>query len=278
MQKVAFITGCSTGIGFELAHQLNRLDWKVVATARNSDSLKPLQEEGCLTLELDVTNQEQIETAVDAAVATFDRIDLLINNAGYGLISPTIDLTQEEMSRQFGTNVFGTIMLIKKAVPVMKLQHNGVIVNIGSISGIVPTPFSGAYCASKAAVHAWSDVLRMELKPFGIRVITVEPGGISSNFGQNCLNTVQKLNVRDSWYAPVKEFINRRAGTSQEKATPVEDFVQRLIMRISKENPPAVIRLGRRSFSLPFMKRWIPAALLDKMMIRKFGLDRLGKV
>jgi NAD(P)-dependent dehydrogenase (short-subunit alcohol dehydrogenase family) len=278
MQKVAFITGCSTGIGHELALKLNKAGWKVIATARRTETLEMLERAGCLSFSLDVTDSGQIRDAVAFAVQSCGRIDLLINNAGYGLISPMMDISEEAMLLQLRTNVTGAIMLVQNVAPLMKAQGGGTIVNVGSISGIAPSPFSGAYCASKAAVHAWSDVLRMELKPFGINVITVQPGGISSNFGQNCLKTVQKLNVRDSWYSSVREFIYRRAGTSQEKATQVEDFVEKLILRITKPNPPAVIRLGKRSFSLPLMKRWIPATLLDKMMMRKFGLDQLGKV
>lgn len=276
MQKVAFITGCSTGIGRELALQLNKQGWKVVATARRLESMQSLEDEGLQLLKLDVTDPLQIKAAVDKAVETFGRIDLLVNNAGYGLIAPTMDISAGELHRQLNTNVSGVIHMVQVVAPVMKAQGGGTIVNVGSISGIAPTPFSGAYCASKAAIHAWSDVLRMELKPFGIRVVTVQPGGIVTDFGKNCVKSVQNTFRNDSWYAPVEKFVLARANTSQEIATPVEVFVKRLIPEITRRNPPALIRMGKRSFTLPLLKWWLPSALLDKIMMKKYGLLTLS--
>jgi short-subunit dehydrogenase len=157
----------------------------------------------------------------------------------------------------------------------MKSRGGGTIVNIGSISGIAPTPFSAAYCASKAAIHAWSDVLRMELKPFGIKVVTIQPGGIVTDFGKNCEKTVRNNLKPGSWYAGIEKFIYSRANTSQEIATPVGVFVKKLIPKIIQQNPPTLIRLGARSFTLPLLKRWLPARLLDKIMMKKYGLDCL---
>jgi NAD(P)-dependent dehydrogenase (short-subunit alcohol dehydrogenase family) len=275
MQEVALITGCSTGIGHELAIQLNKTGWQVVATARRPETLRMLEKAGCLVLPLDVTDPEQIKDTVEKAVQACGRIDLLINNAGYGLISPTMDIPAEVLLYQLQTNVTGVIRMIQEVAPVMKSQGGGKIVNIGSISGIAPTPFSGAYCASKAAIHAWSDVLRMELKPFGIKVITVQPGGILTDFGKNCEKTVRANLKTGFWYSGVEKYIYARANTSQEKATPVKIFVKKLIAKITQKDPPAIIRLGKRSFTLPLMKKILPEKLLDKMMMKKYGLDKL---
>ncbi len=277
MKKVAVITGCSTGIGHELAIQLNSLGWTVVATSRHPEMLEPLKEAGCLTYSLDVTDSVQIDVTFDKIIKTTSRIDMLINNAGYGLIMPSPDISMEEMKSQFQTNLFGTFAVIQKVLPVMKAQNCGFIVNMGSISGVAPTPFAGAYCASKAALHAWSDSLRMELKPFGIKVITIQPGGIATNFGKNCTTTVTRLLKPTSWYSSVETFIYKRANTSQEKATPAPLFVSKLVKKITSPHPRAVIRLGKRSFTLPFMKQWLPEKLLDKMMMKKYGLNRLKK-
>ncbi len=271
-KKTAFLTGCSTGIGRELALRLREMGWQVVATARRPETLESLEKAGCLTFPLDVTQTQQIKDAVEKAVRVCGNIDLLINNAGYGLIAATLDIPDEELQRQLHTNLTGVIRLIQEVAPHMKAHKKGTIVNIGSISGIAPTPFSGAYCATKAALHAWSDVLRMELKPFGIRVVTVQPGGIVTDFGKNCENTVQATLREESWYFPVKEFIHARANTSQEIATPVELFVKRLIPKIVRRNPPVLIRLGKRSFTLPLLKRWLPTRLLDRIMMKKYGL------
>jgi len=277
MQKVAFITGCSTGIGRELALQLNEKGWKVVATARRPETLEALEKAGCLVLPLDVTDPGQITSAVAEVKLTCGRIDLLINNAGYGLIAPTMDIEPVALEHQFLTNVTGVIRLIQEVVPLMKAQGEGTIVNMGSISGIAPTPFSGAYCASKAAIHAWSDVLRMELQPFGIKVITLLPGGIVTDFGKNCVETVKSNLKPGSWYGKIEQFVYSRANTSQEKATPVEKFVAEVLRKILRKDPPVNIRSGKRSFTLPLMKRVLPEKWLDKLMMKKYGLDKLPK-
>jgi short-subunit dehydrogenase len=277
MKKVAVITGCSTGIGHELAIQLNSLGWTVVATSRHPEKLEPLKEAGCLTYLLDVTDSVQIDVTFDKIIKTTSRIDMLINNAGFGLIMPSPDISMEEMKSQFQTNFFGVFAVIQKVSPIMKVQKSGIIVNTGSISGIAPTPFAGAYCASKAALHAWSDTLRMELKPFGIKIITLQPGGIETEFGKNCTTTVKRLLRPASWYSSIETFIYKRAYTSQEKATPAALFVRKVIRKITSPDPPAVIRSGKRSFTLPLMKRFLPEKILDKMMMKKYGLDQLKK-
>jgi short-subunit dehydrogenase len=115
----------------------------------------------------------------------------------------------------------------------------------------------------------------MELKPFGIKVITVQPGGILTDFGKNCEKTVRATVKPDSWYSEIEKFIYARANTSQENATPVELFVKLLIPKIIQEDPPSIIRLGKRSLTLPLMKRLMPDKLLDKMMMKKYGLHKL---
>jgi NAD(P)-dependent dehydrogenase (short-subunit alcohol dehydrogenase family) len=275
MKKVIIITGCSTGIGRELAFRMNSLGWTVAATARHIAMLEPLREAGCLTFTLDVTITDQIDRVIREILEQTGRIDMLVNNAGYGLIMPLMDIPADELERQFRTNVTGTLELIRKVAPVMKKQGSGTIVNMGSISGIAPTPFAGSYCASKAAIHAWSDVLRMELKPFGITVVTLQPGGIATDFGKNSSENVARLMNPGSWYNTIREFIFTRANTSQESATPVDVFVDRLVRKINIPHPPAIIRIGKRSLILPFLKRWIPVRMLDSMMMKKYGLDRL---
>lgn len=274
MQKVAFITGCSTGIGREMALQLNEKGWKVVATARKPETLTALEKVGCLALRLDVTDHSQILEAVRETVRVLGRIDLLINNAGYGLIAPTMDISPEKLEQQLQTNVSGVISLVQEIAQVMKAQGGGTIVNTGSISGIAPTPFSGAYCASKAAIHAWSDVLRMELSPFNIKVITLQPGGIVTDFGKNCVETVKSNLKPGSWYGKIEQFVYSRANTSQEKATPVDAFVTDVLRKMLRKNPPVIIRSGKRSFILPLMKKILPEKWLDQLMMKKYGLDK----
>lgn len=270
------ITGCGSGIGREFALEMNAAGWTVAASDLYPEKLTDLKEAGCLTFTMDVTDARQIEDVTDEIIRQCGRIDLLFNNAGYGLIGPAIDIPAEKLERQFRTNFFGPAAIIRKVAPLMKAQGGGIIVNMGSISGVTPTPFASAYCASKAAVHAWSDALRMELKPFGIRVVVVQPGGIHTEFGRHSAETVGGVLTSGSWYAPVEKFVYARAGTSQEKATSVEEFSGKVLRKLTSKNPPPVIRCGKRSFFLPLYKRVLPVKLLDKMMMKKYGLLTLS--
>lgn len=148
----------------------------------------------------------------------------------------------------------------------MKEKGQGTIVNIGSVSGVLTTPFSGAYCASKAALHALSDALRMELAPFGINVITVQPGGVRSQFGQKAGQLVKRVLKEDSWYQPIRSFIEQRAAASQEKAMPAEVFARKLLDKILTDNPPPVVRLGSKSKLMPFLKWALPVKTVDKIL------------
>jgi short-subunit dehydrogenase len=156
------------------------------------------------------------------------------------------------------------------------LRSNAQVVNIGSVSGITTTPFSGAYCATKAALHSLSDAQRMELAPFGIDVITVQPGAIESKFGDNSLNNVLQRITPKSLYAPLKEAIQARATASQDNPTPATEFAESLVEQLLN-NPKAVIRIGNGSFGLPLLKRWLPTTILDKILSKKFNLPSLAK-
>jgi len=175
---------------------------------------------------------------------------------------------------QFETNVMAPLFLAKLAAPSMKQNGHGVIVNIGSISGIATTPFSGAYCASKAALHALSDALRMELSAFGIHVMTVQPGRIQSDFGNAAGKTISRVLGSDSWYLPIKKSIEARAGVSQGNATPADEFAQKLAAEIMSENLKPILRIGKMSRMLPLMKKVIPTSMLDGILKGKFGLNK----
>ncbi len=156
----------------------------------------------------------------------------------------------------------------------MRQAKQGLIVNIGSVSGILVTPFSGAYCATKAALHALSDALRMELAPFNIRVMTVQPGAIESEFGSNAEASLRRTFSEQSLYAGLSQNILQRARASQNNPTPTHRFVSELMQQIRKQHPPAVIKIGYGSRAFSIMGRWIPLAVRDKMLSRTFGLSR----
>lgn len=271
-QKVVLITGCSSGIGRALAFEFHRAGYSVIATARWLETLRPLQEAGMLTKELDVTNLDQIRSVFNQIQQEQQRLDVLVNNAGYGLFAPLLDISADQLAQQFETNLFAPLQLIQAAAPMMRSQQSGLIINIGSISGIMPTPFSGAYASSKAALHCLSDALRMELAPFGIRMMTVQPGAIQSDFG-NAARRRTEANLTDqSWYSSIKDTIRARAELSQLDATPTQDFAAQLVQAALRPNPPAVLRIGKKSRLLPFLKTVLPRPWLDQILQRRFGL------
>jgi len=275
MGRTILITGCSSGIGRALALEFHRRGHSVWASARKIESLNELKEKGMHVLVLDVTDANSIQTAANQLKQEAGKLDVLVNNAGYACIGPVAELPLPALRAQFETNVLGQIALTQAVLPLLRHPSGAQIVNLGSVSGILTTPFAGAYCASKAALHLLSDALRMELAPFKIQVITVQPGAIESNFGQRAQSGLP-VNLRaDSWYTPVRANIEARANASQENPTPTHVFAQDLVRHLEKSRPKKIIRLGRGGWVLPALKRWLPEGLLDQILSKKFGLNRL---
>ncbi len=180
MEKVVLITGCSTGIGRDAAARLSNAGYCVVATARKPETLADLP--AALKLPLDVTQAESVHAAVDSTLERFGRIDVLVNNAGYAVRGAIEETSETDVQQMFDTNVFGVLRLIRAVASHMRERKSGRIVNISSIAGKRSTPANGTYSASKFALEALSDALRVELAPFGIQVIAIEPGSIKTHF------------------------------------------------------------------------------------------------
>ena len=274
-KRVVLITGCSTGIGRALSEEFHQRGFRVVATGLSLESLSDLGAKGMSTHILDVNNKDQVKQVVETVLHQEKTIDILVNNAGYGLMGPLIEIPEKELILQFQTNVFAKLFIAQQIAPIMKKQGNGLIINIGSVSGITTTPFSGAYCASKAALHAFSDALRMELSVFGIKVVTVQPGGIGTQFGATAMEILSRVFKPESWYQPIGDSIRSRAEASQINATPVDTFARKLVKAVTADNPPATIRIGQKSFLLPFLKKTVPTRVLDEIFKRKFGLNMM---
>ncbi len=275
MGKVVLITGCSSGIGKALALEFLNNNFKVVATARKKEDLLDLEEKGCQIEQLDVVNNDDQFRVVEKALKIFGKIDILINNAGYGLMAPTIDLSEEEIHKQFQTNVYAPLSLIRKVASSMKENGSGLIINMGSISGIATTPFAGAYCASKAALHSFSDALRMELRPFGIEIMIVQPGSIKSNFGEASMERASSNFSNNSWYKSLESSILKRANGSQIVSTPAVVFAKKIVSIVKRGNVPPHLLIGKKSLSLPLLKKLLPTKLYDSILSKKFGLNSL---
>ena len=238
--QVVLITGCSSGIGRALAQEFAASGHRVVATARRLESIADLADESTQILELDVTNNNSVENAVKDAVALNGRIDIVVNNAGYALIGPMAEIELDDLRTQLETNVVGAVALIQAALPTMVERGSGRIVNIGSVSGVTATPFGGAYCGSKAAIHLVSDALRMEMSPFGIEVIEVQPGAVASRFADSAAEGVGKF-VEGSIFSPVADAIEARARISETHSTSAETVARVIVERTTSAHPPALI-------------------------------------
>lgn len=279
MSKVVLITGCSTGIGRALAEAFHEAGgYQVYASARRLDRLRELGEQGIHTLPLDVNDEGSIHAAVERIEDEQGRIDVLVNNAGFAAMGPLAELPVEKLRGQFETNVVAPVAISQASLPLLreavKTSGRARIANIGSVSGILTTPFSGAYCASKAAIHCISDALRMELAPFGIHVVTVQPGGIQSSFGENSAASIDWLD-ENSLYAPVRAGIEARTRASQDHPTPADEFATLMITAVMADDPDPVVRIGNGSRLLPGLKRWVPLRRLDRMLSRRFRLSEL---
>jgi NAD(P)-dependent dehydrogenase (short-subunit alcohol dehydrogenase family) len=192
VEKVALVTGSSSGIGFETAILLARSGFHTYASMRKLEKSKKIREIAnteklpLRVVQLDVNYDRSVKDAINKIVAEENgRIDVLVNNAGYGLFSPLEDLTLDQVKEQFETNFFGVVRLVKEVLPIMRKQRKGTIVNVSSVGGRVGIPLNPAYVASKFALEGLSESMRYELKQFGINIVIIEPGVIKTNFLEN---------------------------------------------------------------------------------------------
>lgn len=192
VSKAVLITGCSSGIGEATARRLAASGWTVYATARRPEAIEHLAKDGCRTLALDVTEEASMQAAVDEVVRAEGAVGVLVNNAGYSQGGAVEQVAMQDVRRQFETNVFGAIRMAQLTLPGMRAQRWGKVVNIGSMGGRLTFPGGGLYHATKYALEALSDAMRFEVKGFGVDVVLVEPGLITTEFANNALVAAQE--------------------------------------------------------------------------------------
>jgi NAD(P)-dependent dehydrogenase (short-subunit alcohol dehydrogenase family) len=243
--KVWLITGCSTGFGRFLAESVLSSGDRVIATARNTQKLEDLiykyPQQVC-TFGLDVTNKDNIRSVISQAKDVYGRIDVLVNNAGYGSMGAIEEQSDEAIKRQFDTNLFGAIDIIREVLPIMRSQHRGHILNISSVGGVVSMAGAGIYCSTKFALEAISEALAQEVAPLGIKVTIVEPGAFRTDFGGRSLSTPEHT-IHD--YAEtsgkmvqwVKDIDGKQPGDPAKAA-------QAMIKVVASDNPPLRLALG----------------------------------
>lgn len=228
MEKVVLITGGSSGIGRATAISYHDKGFKVYAASRRVELMKPLEDVGINVLYLDVTSKESINTAVNKVLSEEKGIDILINCAGYGLYGALEDISIIDAKKQFDVNLFGVAALIQAVLPCMRKQNSGKIINISSIGGKIYTHLAGWYHASKHALEALSDCLRLELYSFNISVIIIEPGLIKTNWHKIAMKNLNKASGRGVYRADsasVEKSITKMYETGGSKATVVADKI-----------------------------------------------------
>lgn len=188
LKQVALVTGTSSGIGLETSKLLAEKGFLTFGGIRNLNDRKldvSYLDKSLEFIDLDVTSQNSVTQSIQKIIRAYDRIDIVVNNAGYGSFGPIEDISFDEIKRQFETNFFGSVRVIKEVLPIMRKQRAGLIINVSSISGRIAFPFSSVYSASKFAIEGLSESLAYELDQFGIKIILIEPGVVRSNFSNN---------------------------------------------------------------------------------------------
>ncbi|WP_028592217.1 oxidoreductase [Paenibacillus massiliensis] len=248
--KVWFITGCSTGFGRYIAKQAIASGYKVVVTARNVEQIKDItagNEDSTLALPLDVTLQDQIESAVAATMEKFGRIDVLVNNAGIGYFSSVEESVEEETRKMFEINFWGLMHVTNAVLPYMRAQKSGHIINFSSIGGLISFPTLGYYHATKYAVEGISESLSQELAPFNIHVTLIEPSGFRTDWGgRSSVKTDTAIpELKDSMVGQMLQGLDQMAG--QEAGDPAK-AAEAVIQVVETPTPPLRLLLGQMAY------------------------------
>jgi len=272
------ITGCSSGIGRATALEAASRGHRVFATARDRAGLEELAGlSGIGALPLDVTDPESIRRAVEAGSARSGRIDALVNNAGYAQYGAAEDVTAEEWRRQFDVNFFGAVEVARAVLPAMRKARSGTIVNVSSVAGKIAIPFAAPYCASKHALEAFSDALRVEVSPFGIRVVVIEAGPITTRFEERARAQIARLMTSPGPYSPFYGNAERAMETDFKAGSLPPEAVARVIVDAIESPTPKIrypiTRMAR--LAIP-MRRLFSDRFFDRRMKKLLKLpDRI---
>ncbi|MET8585804.1 oxidoreductase [Streptomyces collinus] len=273
--KTALVTGASSGIGEATALKLIGLGYTVYGAARRTDRLRKLAEHGLRPLAMDVTDDASMRDGVDRVISETGRIDVLVNNAGYGSYGALEDVSQDEARRQFDVNVFGAVRLIQIALPHMRARRSGTIVNITSMGGKIHTPLGGWYHGTKFALEALSDCLRIEVKSFGVDVVVIEPGGIRTEWAGIAADQLEKYSATGAYSDQAEAVAAAMRSESMTKrmspATVVADAVGKAV---TARRPRTRYATGFGARPLIALRRVLPDRAFDALAARSMGLPR----
>ncbi|KAK3719549.1 NADPH-dependent 1-acyl dihydroxyacetone phosphate reductase [Vermiconidia calcicola] len=271
MTKSVLVTGCSPGgIGHALAREFKSQGLRVFATARKAASISDLAEFGIETCSLEVTDADSI-AALKSEIAsrTGGTLNILVNNAGLNYTIPALDVDFEGIRTTFEANVFGVMRMCQAFAPLL-IEAKGTIVQIGSLAAVIPYAFGSVYGASKAALHSYSDTLRVELAPFDVRVVTVVTGGVISN-----ISRTHRTLSKDSLYLPLAEEYEMRQYQSQANGMPNELYARSVVRQVLNKRSRDTIWEGGKSWVIWFVSTFFPRWVMDKVMSRMFNLWKL---
>ena len=271
--KSVLITGCSSGIGLCVAEGLRRRGHRVFATVRQANDMPMLQERGLETLQLDLSDSHSIHHAVDEVLTrNGGRLDALFNNGAYGQAGAVEDLSRDVLRTQFETNLFGTLELTNKIIPLMRRQGSGRIIMNSSVLGLVSLPYRGAYSASKFALESLADTLRLELAGSGIHISLIEPGPIKSRFRANSLDVFKRtIDITHSAHRRHYEGVLRRLekpGPAAPFTLPPEAVLRRVIHALESRRPRRRYYVTFPTYLFAALRRVLPYAALDRMLAR----------
>lgn len=273
--KVILLTGASSGIGYDTAIALSQQGHKVYAAARRVDRMEPLREYGIVPLKMDVTNDQSMQEAVQTLLAKEGRIDALINNAGYGYFGAVENVPMDDARNQLEVNIFGLARLCQLVLPTMRAQRSGRIINTSSVAGKSVFYYGGWYHVSKYAVEALSDALRMELKPFGIDVVIIEPGAIKTNWGLIAADHLTETSKNTAYEESGTMMANNLRNMYLSNAISDPSVVRKAICRaVNASHPCTRYRIGRMSHAIVFFHWLLPARCWDAIL-RLMGRRKL---
>jgi short-subunit dehydrogenase len=269
MKKVILITGASSGMGKVTAFQLLKEGHIVYGAARRITLMEDLMEAGGHVLPLDITVEEDIVNVVKIIIKEQGRIDVLVNNAGYGLYGAVEDISIEDAKRQFDVNLFGLARLTQQVLPYMREQQSGKIINISSMGGKIYTPLGAWYHATKHALEGWSDCLRLELKPFQIDVVIIEPGAIATEFG-NVMYLPMLNNSGQGPYATMAKAMAKTTKETYEKpgaASPPEVIAKVISKAILAEKPKIRYVAGKMAKTVILLRKIFGDRIYDRVIM-----------
>jgi NADP-dependent 3-hydroxy acid dehydrogenase YdfG len=269
MTKIALVTGASSGIGEATARALMASGYKVFAGARRLDRMAGLAAAGAVLLKLDVTDDASMVAAIDAIKTGAGRLDVLVNNAGYGSYGALEDVPLDEARRQFDVNVFGLARLCQLVLPIMRAQKSGKIVNITSVGGKIWEPLGSWYHATKFAVEGLSDCLRAEIEGFGIDVIIIEPGAIRTEWAGIARDGLLQTSGSGAYAEQAKGHARLLAAADTSSLTSPPTVVAKTVVRaVGARRPKTRYATGGGARTILFLRTILPDRMFDRLMRR----------